>query len=128
MEKDISFCKFCGQTFHYPEGEDPEEYAINHCRCTEAVEFRTKRQIIDEAKEALEEVFAQRLIVGEAADEETLNSLRTQLEKFFPFFVDFQVLQLSVSVNGFGKVAISVNANREIKIKRTAGCSVERKI
>ena len=55
-------------------------------------------------------------------------NIREKLEVFLPLLVDFKIYSMSLSVANFGKINISINSDGNIKIKRSVGSSIERKI
>ena len=129
MEKDISFCKFCGQTFHYPEGEDPEEYAIEHCHCFEAQHEAQKIRYIKKAKQELKEVFNAKLYeLDECYGDDVHEEVRKQLEAFLPLLSDLKCVAVTVGIPDIGKITITANSDGIIKIKRNVSLSVERKV
>lgn len=122
-------CKFCGQYFKCDEGEDPNEYALEHCNCPDASNYRKKQNFIAKAKNALHEIFSEQLTISESdSNDEDITEVRAKLEAFLPFLVDFKIYSITLSIADFGKVNISVNADGNIKMKRSAGSSIERKI
>ena len=128
-EKDFSICKFCGQLFTCDKDEDFDEYALQHCNCSDAKAYRQKKKYISKAKNVLREIFAEQLMIAEAkTSDEDIGEIREKLEVFLPLLVDFKIYSMSLSVANFGKINISINSDGNIKIKRSVGSSIERKI
>lgn len=131
--KDMAVCKYCGQAFYCDEAktqDDLDRYAVMHCQCNGAQTERARIITVENAKEQLREVFEFDLF-GKPENmkfDESFDKIRQQIEKLLEFMVDYQIVNLSVAVAGLGKIALSVNADGAIKIKRTVSNSIERKV
>lgn len=135
MTDNVAVCKFCGQAFYTPSDEEMtqqelERYALMHCKCADAQDYRLKQEHIRKAKEQLAEVFSYDLLNLPSNEGEEIRhgDIRKKLEGFLEYIEGFEVLNLAISVSGFGKITLSACADGSIKIKRVVSNSIERKV
>lgn len=129
--ENIAACKFCGQTFFCDAESQAErdEFAFNKCKCDEAVHARIRAKHIKDATTELTDVFAYKFYTDEEyeGNSETYADIRCQIEQLLPFMVDLKLLKSDFYVPGLGKIALLVNSDGKIKIKRTVSNSIERR-
>lgn len=103
--------------------------AISKCDCAEAKNCKAKALYINNAKSNLREVFKIDFFGNEEQEiSPKLEAIRERIASFFEDMIDGNISAMTFKVDEIGKVALTVNGDGEIKIKRSVSSSIERKV
>ena len=124
-------CKFCGQVFAAPSGvqteAEAEDFAINTCRCPDAVEEKERRRHIAEAKKELKEIFSVSFTEPDGEAAETENGILEILNSAIEYMAYSKINSVNMIVPRIGKVTLRADGS-SIKIKRSQTFVCESKV
>ncbi len=115
-------CRFCGQIanvgYSFSTQEEADEYATEHCSCTEAVIQRESREQIGYAKERVKQLFgadAKENGFSPVKEDAVISILNSIVESVANKKLNWATLR----IKGGGKATITATANGRIRVQRS---------